>query len=197
MNNDTLFKIYLSCTVIGLAILSAAIVLFIKNLKKSASGDYGMKEPEDILAVDEKYVRSAHAPKTVTPLGICAFFPFFGIASICVQQVGLSTVPTIIIGVMIGISALVSASILCYVTQLKNDASIVFVPNTAGATGKVVKDIPASQQGRGVIRVYTNSQVAQFEAISLDEVTLAKGTPIKVLYADTDQVAVVERYVKK
>ncbi len=197
MDSDTLLKIYLAITVIGLVALFAATVIFIRNLKKSVSGEYGMEEPEDILSVDMKFVRSAHAPKTVTPLGICAFFPFFGIACICVHQVGLDLIPTVIIGIMIGISALVSASILCYVTQLKNDASIIFVPNTAGATGKVVTDIPAAQHGKGVIRVYTNSQVAQFEAISLDEVTLAKGTPIRVLYADTDKVAVVERYIKK
>ncbi len=197
MDNSTLLNLYLTITAAGLLLLVVAIVIFIKNLKKSTSAEYGIPQPEDILSVDMKLVKSAHVPKTVTPLGICAFFPFFGIACICVQQVGLSVMPTIIIGTMIGISALVSASILAYVTQLKSDASIIFVPNTAGAVGKVISDIPAAQHGKGVIRVYTNSQVAQFEAISLDEVTLTKGTPIKVLYADTDRVAVVERYINR
>ncbi len=197
MDNDTLLKIYLTFTIIGLILLAGAIFFFIRNLRRSVSEEYGMDEPEDIMSVDIKYVRSAHSPKTVTPLGICAFFPFFGIACICVHQVGLPVIPTVIIGIMIGISALVSAGIISYVAQLKSDASIIFVPNTAGAVGKVVSDIPAAQHGKGVIRVYTNSQVAQFEAVSLDEVTLAKGTPIRVLYADTDKVAVVERYIKK
>ena len=197
MDNNTLLNFYITTTIIGLVLLIIASVLFIRNLKKSTSQEYFMEEPEDILSVDMKYVRSAHAPKTVTLLGICAFVPFFGMACICVHQVGLAVVPTIIIGIMIGISALVSASILSYVTRLKSDSSIIFVPNTEGSLGKVVSDIPAAQHGKGVIRVYTNSQVAQFEAISLDEVTLTKGTPIRILYADTDKVAVVERYIKK
>jgi len=197
MDNNTLLNLYLTITISGLILLIIAIAVFIRNLKKSTSLEFGIPQPEDILSVDEKNIRSAHSPKTVTPLGICAFFPFFGIACICVHQVGLSVIPTIIIGIMIGISALVSASIIAYVTQLKCDASIIFVPNTAGAVGKVISDIPAAQHGKGIIRVYTNSQVAQFEAISLDEVTLTKGTPIKVLYADTDKVAVVERYINK
>jgi len=195
--DNNLFMIFVAVTVVGFVLLIGSVLVFIKNFKKATAEDYGIDEPEDIMYVNEKDIAGPLVPKSITPVGICAFIPFFGIACICAHKVGLDTLPTVLIGIMIGIAALISGSILVYVVRLKHDPSAVFVPNTAGAIGKVISDIPAAQNGRGLIRVYTNNQIVQFEAISVDEVTLTKGTPIKVLRADTDKVAVVERIIQK
>jgi TM2 domain-containing membrane protein YozV len=194
---SNLFKYFVIITIAGALLLVLSVILFFRNFKKATAETYGIMEPEDIMNVSEKDIRGPLVPKSITPVGVCAFFPFFGLAAICADRVGLAAIPTILIGIMIGIAALISASVLVYVVRLKNDPSAVFVPNTAGATGKVIRDIPAAQNGRGVIREYTNNQVVQFEAVSLDEVTLTKGTSVKVLHADTDKVAVVERIIQK
>ena len=148
----------------------------------------------DLMNYPKDKIIHAFAPKPVSLFGISCFFFIFGLSG----TVGINsqfTFPVVlVISLCLSVTGAIAIAMLQYALRLKLRSDIIFVPKTIGLIGKVVQDIPAAERGEGMIRLAMNGLVADVCARSVDEVILAKGTDVKILYAYSDVVVVVERY---
>ena len=150
----------------------------------------------DLLNVPEKDVSKPLVPSAFTETGAAFAVFVFGLFSVFFSASSLPQGAQTVICLCFAAASELGASMAVYAVKLSKDKSVIFVPKSIGITGRVLKDIPASKKGTGVIRIFMNGQIVSVQAKSVDEVNLAKGTEIKIIYADDDRVAVVERYIR-
>ncbi|MCL1803574.1 MAG: hypothetical protein FWG30_08065 [Eubacteriaceae bacterium] len=196
MDEKTLHTLFIASAITGAISSILFIMLLVARTKKNeewGSDDLG---PSDILAPSESLVSKPLVPLLFTDVGISVLFLAFGLIGKLLASV-LEPSPRMIVSFCLAFACEAAASICVYVYRLRRDRKIIYVPKSIGLTGRVLKDIPAQLKGMGAIRIYMNGQVVTVSALSVDEVTLTKGTEVKVMYADSDRVAVVERFVAK
>ncbi|MFA0814409.1 MAG: hypothetical protein ACC608_01325 [Anaerofustis sp.] len=147
----------------------------------------------DLMKVAQQDITKPFVPKTVSVFGIFAFVFVFSIGTLLGMRSGLPNYGVTIISVCMAIAAEVLACMLQYAIELQVRNDIIFVPKAIGVEGRVVRDIPAAESGEGEIRFCFNGYVTQVKAQSVDEVVLAKGAGVRILYASSDTTVVVER----
>ncbi len=150
----------------------------------------------DLMKVSAQDITKPFVPKTVTVFGVFAFVFVFSIGTLLGMRSGLPNYGVTLISICMAIAAEVLASMLQYAIELQVRADIIFVPKAIGIIGKVFRDIPAAESGEGEIRFCMNGFVTQVRAQSVDEVVLAKGSDIRILYASSDKTVVVERLIQ-
>ena len=150
----------------------------------------------DLMKVSTQDITKPFVPKTVTVFGIFAFVFVFSIGTLLGMRSSLPNYGVTLISICMAIAAEVLASMLQYAIELQVRADIIFVPKAIGIVGKVIRDIPAAESGEGEIRFCMNGFVTQVCAQSVDEVVLAKGSDVRILYASSDKTVVVERLIQ-
>ena len=148
----------------------------------------------DLMNYPQEKIIKAFAPKPVSLFGISCFFFIFGLSGAIGINSEFAFPVVLVIAFCLSAAGAIAVAMLQYALRLKLRNDIIFVPKTIGLIGKVVQDIPAAEKGEGMIRLAMNGLVADVCARSVDEVILAKGTDVKILYAYSDVVVVVERY---
>ena len=150
----------------------------------------------DLMKVSTQDITKPFVPKTVTVFGIFAFVFVFSIGTLLGMRSSLPNYGVTLISICMAVAAEVLASMLQYAIELQVRADIIFVPKAIGIVGKVIRDIPAAESGEGEIRFCMNGFVTQVCAQSVDEVVLAKGSDVRILYASSDKTVVVERLIQ-
>ncbi|MCL1913323.1 MAG: hypothetical protein FWG10_05465 [Eubacteriaceae bacterium] len=188
--------IYIAFCAVG-AVSSIIYIIRIAAVTSSANAAKveGTIAPHDLLAVPEKEISYPLEPKALTGLGVCFACFIFGLSGILLLATSMPPIPSAAINSMLGMATEVAASMTLYVFRLRKDKNIIYLPKAIGLTGKVAKDIPASKKGVGTIRIFMNGQIVSVQAMSVDEVILAKDADIKIIYADDDRIVVVERMI--
>jgi len=192
---DTTHRIFVAFAVVGLISTCASTAVLIYKTKKSKEWG-GEETPPDILAVQENLVARPLVPTLFTAPGLSFGVLALGLSGLFLT-IGLNAYPRLFVSLCLAFSCEIAVSMAVYVYRLRNDKRIIFVPKAIGQVGKVLKDIPAGMKGVGSIRLFFNGQVVTVASKSVDEVILTKGTDVKILYADSDRVAVVERYIAR
>ena len=200
MQDVSLWKmIFTISAIVGGAFLLAGIAVFIvhhKKKEKNPAQEASAEPNGELLKVAEKDVVKPILPKSFSLFGIFCFFFVFGVSGLGIFSGGLAVSAVALISFFLGVAGEVAASMVQYALHLRYNDDVIFVPQSIGLIGTVVRDIPAGQKGQGSIRVRMKGCVTAMNAMSVDEVVLTKGTDVKILYADSDKVVVVERYVK-
>ena len=198
LNEGFLYKVFFYSSSISVALLLMYSIYFhykLKIIKNKEREDVAMDT--DLLQYPQKDIVKPIIPKSFSVVGIFAFFFIFGITGFALHSSGLKMQHILLISFFLGFAAEVAASMIKYALEVQKREDIIFVPKAISLEGIVSKDIPASQQGEGCVRLIMNRAVTQIRAKSVDEVVLTKATKVKVLYADSDRVVVVERIIDK
>ena len=148
-----------------------------------------------MLKYPDKKIKKPITPSTFTLIGVFGFLCAFGLCGLAIAASGLPFLAVLFISACIGLASEVALSMLKYASDIRKREDVVYVPRTVGLEGVVYKNIPANKSGCGYIRLFIKNQVIQIKAKSVDEVILTAGTEIKILYADSDSVVVVERAI--
>ncbi len=194
-NAVLLADIYLVCLIAS--VIAAAAFLVIKNIRRSSTlkalhTDDTVISAGEMLKLPDKKVKKPIMPQAFTLSGVFGFFFAFGLSGLLLLRDELAVNAVFILSLLFGIAGEVSVSMLAYALAIKNDASVIFAPQSVGLTGVVSQNIPASKKGTGYIRVFMNGRVVRIKALSVDEVSLTKGTEVNVMYAYSDSSVVVE-----
>lgn len=194
-------NLFYVCMITSSVFIAFDIALFVYKLRKEkiSGTDYASDEnvgQVDLIKYPEQNIVRPFVPVCFSIIGLFSFFLVFGIGGLVSLSANVAFVPMIAISIFLGIAGEVAASMIKYAVELQTRKDIIFVPKSIGLIGKVFKDIPAGEEGEGAIRVFMNGSVTHIRALSVDEVVLTKGTDIKILYASSDAVVVVERLKK-
>lgn len=200
MNSPIFWKnIFYYCMILSAVLILAGIGSFIFKLKKSKNLIYKSDvnvNNIDVIKYPDNQIVYPYVPRVLSIMGLLSFFFVFGIGGIAGLSADLKLIPVIVISIFLGTAGEVAASMIKYAVELQTRSDIIFVPKSIGLVGKVFQDIPAGEEGEGAIRVFMNGVVTHIRAMSVDEVVLAKGTDVKILYASSDSIVVVERLKK-
>ena len=150
-----------------------------------------------ILKLPTRSVKFPISPSMVSGIGLISFIFVFCLSGVIIISSGLSPIHVLGISFCLAVAGEVSACMIKYSIDLQKIKSTIFAPKTINMLALVSSNIPASQRGEGTIRLMINADVVQIRAKSVDEVVLTKGTLVKVNFADSDKVVVVERYIEK
>lgn len=172
------------------------VIISLTNKKASSCITVsGAPSNSELLKYPDKKIKKPITPSTFTAIGVFGFLCVFGACGLAIMNSGLPVLAYITISLCFGLAAEVALSMLKYAHDIRKREDIVFVPRTVGLSGVVYKNIPANKAGFGYIRLIINSIPVQIKAKSVDEVILTSGTIVKILYADSDNVVVVERSI--
>ncbi len=202
MDNPVFWRnLFYGCMTAAAFCIACDIAYFIHKTRKEKKNGSQYASDENIDNIDlikypmQNIVRP-FVPNWLSLIGIFSFFFVFGIGGLIGLSANVAFAPMLAISFFLGIAGEVAASMIKYAVELQTRKDIIFVPKSIGLTGKVFKDIPAGEEGEGAIRVFMNGAVTHIRALSVDEVVLTKGTDVKILYASSDTVVVVERLKK-
>ena len=192
-------NIFYACMILSAssALAFTARVFYLRqkmSTNKSGSHQETSDSLIDLMNYPDDKIIKAFAPKPVSLFGISCFFFVFGLSGTMGINSQFPFPVVLVIAFCLSVTGAIAVAMLQYALRLKLRSDIVFVPKTIGLIGKVIQDIPAAERGEGMIRLAMNGMVADVCARSVDEVILAKGTDVKILYAYSDVVVVVERY---
>lgn len=191
-NTTTLYNLFVYCCIgAAVMIVFAVISAVFKNKRKSSP--IQLQQNIDLIKYPKNKVVKPIVPTLFSLIGILFFVFTFSIAGLVFLNTELPLFASLVISLCFGIAVEVAVSNLKYAYDVKNNSDVIFVPRTAGYTGKVVKDIPANKRGEGLIRISINGKVCEIRALTMDEVTLAVGTDITIMYAYSDCTVIVER----
>jgi hypothetical protein len=189
--------VWFVCIFTGTVLLFLHIGIFLryaKEKKRSRSVlSPDLEHTVDLLKYPETALVKPYIPKTFTRLGLACALLVFGCAGYFAYGRTLDFIPMFVVVLCFSFAAEVAGSMIQYATELQIRTDIIFVPKSIGLVGKVIKDIPAAERGKGTVRILMNGVVTQMGAMSVDEVVLTKGTTVKILYAYSDRIVVVER----
>lgn len=197
-NGTLLIKIFSIMIYLGFAAMLAFTAADVYKVSRQKKSELPAKKPYsgDLLSYPKSKIVKPIVPKTFSPVGLASFVFIFGVCGKILIKTDMPVVPTFIIAFFLSAAAEVAISLLKYSYDLKNKKNMIFVPNLITMKGTVVVDIPANQRGSGEIRLSCEGGVTQIKAKSMDEVVLTKGTAVNIVYADSDRLVVVERYVE-
>lgn len=193
-------NIFYACMILSAssALAFTARVFYLRRkMLTSGSLQETLDTPIDLMNYPQEKIIKAFAPKPISLFGISCFFFIFGLSGVVGLDSEFAFPVVLVIAFCLSAAGAVAVAMLQYALRLKLRSDIIFVPKTIGLIGKVVQDIPAAEKGEGMIRLAMNGLVADVCARSVDEVILAKGTDVKILYAYSDVIVVVERYNAK
>ncbi|MDR2520023.1 MAG: hypothetical protein LBC69_03055 [Eubacteriaceae bacterium] len=197
LNEKTIHTVFIAFAAFGAALSAVfAILLYYRTKKTEKWGEEEAQPAQDILSVRDYKASKPLVPSLVTEFGAGVGMFVFGLIGLFLTH-ELFPGPRLFASFCLAVACEAAASMSVYVYRLRFDRMIIFVPKAVGLVGKVLKDIPAGKMGLGSIRLYMNHQIVTISSRSVDEVILTKGTDVRVVYADSDRVAVVERHLPK
>lgn len=187
-------KIFVLCCAIAAVLIAGTVISAVfkrsgKNNAENAASD----ENIDIIKYPAGKVVRPIAPRFFTWTGMLFFILFFGLSGLLFNNGDFPTFVIIIINICFALAAEVAASNLKYAHDIRTKNDVIFVPRLAGVCAKVYKDVPAGKRGEGLVRAFVKGKVCEIRALSTDEVTLAAGTEVVIMYAYSDCSVVVER----
>jgi len=124
---------------------------------------------------------------------IAGFFIVFGFMGYQTLNNQIQTYPSIIISILLGIAGLVIFALVGYAFDLLTKMDVVFSANTVGLYGLCLTEIKAKKGNVGKIRLTMNGKITEFDAVTYNEVTLSKGTSVKITNSLSDTCVVVEQ----
>lgn len=192
MNNTTLYNLFVYCCIGAAVMIAVAVISAVFKIKRKKA-PAAIPENIDLMKYPKNKIAKPIVPNLFSVIGIICFAFVFSLSGLFFLKSELPVFASVVISGCFGLAVEVAISNLKYAYDVKNNPDIIFVPRTAGYTGKVVKDIPAGKRGEGLIRIIYNDKVCEIRALTMDEVTLAAGTQISVMYAYSDCTVMVER----
>ncbi|MCR2032858.1 hypothetical protein [Anaerofustis stercorihominis] len=121
--------------------------------------------------------------------GFLLVFGFMGIQTLANH---ITMKPSVVISFLLGLTGLVIFALVEYAIDLMVKHDAIFSANTVGLEALVYKDIKAKRGAMGKVRVSINDEVIEFEAVTNAEVTLRKGSKVKITNSLSDTCVVVE-----
>ncbi len=187
-------KIFVFCCVLAAVLIVITVISAVfKRNKKMDEGEAVADENIDIVKYPASKVVRPIVPKFFTWTGMLFFVLFFGLSGLLFNDGDFPVFVIVIINFCFALAAEVAASNLKYAHDIRTKENIIFVPRLAGVCAKVCKDVPAGKRGEGLVRAVVNGKVCEIRALSTDEVTLASGSDVVIMYAYSDCSVVVER----
>lgn len=193
-----IFKIYTVCTIAGIiSLFLIAIFKMTKMLKnkngQDDSGDIVQDNNPAILKVPKSALTKSLQVHYFSPFSITGFFIVFGFMGYQTLNNQIQTYPSIIISILLGIAGLVIFALVGYAFDLLTKMDVVFSANTVGLYGLCLTEIKAKKGNVGKIRLTMNGKITEFDAVTYNEVTLSKGTSVKITNSLSDTCVVVEQ----
>lgn len=187
-------KIFVFCCVVAAVLIVFTVISAVfKRNEKTDGGEADLDESIDIVKYPSAKIVKPIVPKFFTWTGMLFFILFFGLSGLLFNNGDFPTFVIIIINLCFALAAEVAASNLKYAHDIRTRKDVIFVPRLAGVSAKVCEDVPAGKRGEGLVRAVVNGKVCEIRALSTDEVTLASGTDVVIMYAYSDCSVVVER----
>ena len=193
-----IFKIYTACTLAGLICLFLIALFKITKMIKSRNkeednGEIVQNNTPEILKVPKSELTKSLQVHYFSPFSITGFFIVFGFMGYQTLNNKIQTYPSVIISVLLGIAGLVIFALVGYAFDLLTKTDVVFSANTVGLYGLCLTEIKAKKGNTGKIRLTMNGKITEFDAVTYNEVTLSKGTTIKITNSLSDTCVVVEQ----
>lgn len=193
MNNTAkLYSLFVYCCIGAAVMIAFAVISAVFRIKRKKA-PMQTEECVDLVKYPKNKVVKPIVPKLFSFIGVLCFIFTFCLSGIIFLRSELPYFASLVISICFALAVEVAISNLKYAFDVKTNPDIIFVPRTAGYDGKVVKDIPAGKRGEGLIRIFINNKVCEIRALSLDEVTLAVGSDVTIMYAYSDCTVIVER----
>lgn len=185
-----------TASLIGTAAVVITIILLIRKTKQINRSRYEFFDAVDeLMNKPDSEVARPLIPLLFTQVGAAFSVLAFGLSGLFLIRTQIPVFAQIGVASALAAASEICMSLAVYAFRLKRDNNIIFIPKAIGFYGKVFSDVPAGKKGAGIIRIFMNGQVVSVTARSVDEVRLARGTDVKILYADDDRTVVVERNV--
>ncbi len=125
--------------------------------------------------------------------GIVAMLCIGGWSGIVFIDAGLSNLLSIILAVVLGISALFGMAFLMrFLTRLQSSGNII-VENAVGKIGKVYLTIPSQMKGSGKINITIQDTYTEFDAVTFDLSEIKTGETVYVESVDEVGRLIVRR----
>ena len=167
---------YLVCAVFGGGILLAQLLLGVAGFDGFGSGDGHHSFDGHGHLAEGMHLRSARA--------IAAGITFFGLGGLLGLQLGLGSLLSLPIGVLVGALAQTgTAKVLKNLSRFDQDRTLI-LDRAVGQSGKVYLTVPAEGSGLGKVHVSVQERLIEAPAITRHE---AIPTGAAVLIVDVDE----------
>ena len=187
------YIIFFVSVVLMLGYLVLVIRRFVLAHKKADSQGITLEEDIDSLEVTPEEIYPPLNPRYFS--WVCAaFFVFaFSGSMLFMYNSGISHEASFVISLLLGIAGGVLGALIDYAVELQTNDQALFIINAIGLSGMVIKDIPAKRSGNGKVRMSMHGKITEFNSATYDEVSLPRGTPVKVVNTISDDTVIVER----
>lgn len=193
LNDIFEIMIYISLALLIIYIIS----FFIKRREGADTKSFDFSQSEFDKKIIDTPVKALSKPLTVKYFTVFTFIGFilaFGLMGKLSVSDNIPILPSMIISFFVGLTGLIIFSLIQYAIDLMIKHDVIYSANTIGMYAFVSKDIPAKRGGEGKVIIKVNDKISQFTAVTNDEVTLTKGTKVKVSNSMSDKCIVVEPF---
>ncbi|MBL6963138.1 MAG: hypothetical protein ISR55_04895 [Bacteroidetes bacterium] len=156
-------------------------------------------DSDGVFNHDDSIMAGDGAPQfgVFTIRNFIAFFTVFGWSGIAGIRGGLSTPWVIIVAAVLGVIAMLIISALFYfISKLADSGGTLIIKNAINQIGTVYIPIKASSGNIGKIQITVQDSLHELKALTKLKEDLPTGTVVKVTGLASDNVLVVEKFIK-
>jgi len=168
--------IYFYCSIIGGSILVLQVLLVLVGF----GGDTDVDGHLDADSLEAHAHASDAFFKILSLKTLVAFVTFFGLSGMAATRGGISTVPTLLISLAAGSTALyIVAWMMAGLSKLQSSGNLE-LSNAIGTVAKVYLTVPGRHLGRGKITVSVQGRTVEAKAVTSGE-ELKTGSMVRVV----------------
>ena len=190
-------RIYTICLFAGLlGIIAYACVKVSTVLKEKGQPNLDdnivQNNDPEILTLDRKKLSKSLTVRYFSLLTVSGFLSVFGFMGIQTLSNHIKMRPSIIISILLGLTGLVIFALVEYAVDLMVKHDVIFAANTVGLEALVYKDVKSKRRDMGKVRLDINGHVVEFDAVTNEDITLSKGSRVRIRNSLSDTCVVVE-----
>jgi len=124
--------------------------------------------------------------------GIVAMLCIMGWSGVVLLETALPKAISILIAFLLGVATLFAMAYLMKLVYRLQSSGNIDIGNAIGKVGQVYIPIPAGGKAGGKVTVTVQERLAEFDAITIGDTTLATGTYVRITAVGDSGVLVVE-----
>ena len=193
----TLKLIYRICLYAGLIGIITYVALKMNRIMKergtpNLDDNIVQDNNPSILQLDRKQLSKSLTVRYLSLLTVSGFLSVFGFMGLQTLANHIKMRPSFVIAVLLGFTGLVICALVEYAVDLMVKHDVVFAANTVGLEALVYKDVKSKRRDMGKVRLDVNGHVIEFDAVTNEDMTLRKGSKVRIRNSLSDTCVVVE-----
>lgn len=189
-----IYQICLYAGLIGIIVYTALKMNTVVKERGTPNLDENIVQNNDprILQLEKNQLSKSLTVRYFSLLTASGFLSVFGFMGIQTLANHIKMKPSFIIALLLGLTGLVIAALVEYAVDLMVKHDVIFAANTVGLEALVYKDVKSKRRDMGKVRLDVNGSVIEFDAVTNEDITLSRGSKVRIRNSLSDTCVVVE-----